>query len=189
MEENLWKNIFFNCFESFLNPDYVKPCILLNDILCSVYETRPFSCRMFGLYDRTEWEERLNSVKIETGLKEEDIPFYKQCEGISIKKRQNIKTIKKEVSDIIFKNIHQLDIDLFHKEDKENAYEIVMGSYTYIPFDAHFLLMKIGQEKLEDLALMKIRLRKLKEQDRLQYIKFKKEVDEFLLTLKAEIYK
>ena len=64
-----------------------------------------------------------------------------------------------------------------------------MGSYTYLPFDAHHLLMKIGQEKLENLAIMKTRSRRLIENDEVAFLKDKAEVKDLLENVKKEIFK
>lgn len=177
--------LYFECFKSFLEPGHIEPCPLLdNEGMCSVYEARPFSCRMFGQYDEDEWDERLENVSIELGMEKEKVPFYKQCEGVELKKKQKIKKITKESSDHIFRKIYDLDIELFPKEVRQQARDVVMGSYTYLPFDAHYLLMTIGQEKLEDLTSMKIKSRQLKREDPLLYMKHKKEIEDFLKVIK-----
>jgi len=182
------KNLYYKCFESFLDPGFIKPCPLLDkDYQCSVYASRPFSCRMFGLYDKNEWDERLKSVSLEIGKKKEDVPFNKQCDGVKVKKKQKIKTISRISSDWIFKQIHELDIELFPENVKRQATDIVMGSYTYLPFDAHHLLMSIGQQKLDDLSVIKIKSRQLKKKDQLLFLEHKEEVIKLLKIIKEGI--
>ncbi|MCK5615495.1 YkgJ family cysteine cluster protein, partial [Candidatus Pacearchaeota archaeon] len=192
------KDLYYRCFESYLNPSYEKRCVLLNDDnQCIVYNTRPFSCRMFGLYEEQEWEDRLKSITEEIKINEtsetpdeENVPFAKQCKGIKIKKKkEKIKSITKGTSDYIYKHIHYLDINVFPEELAKDAAAVVMGSYTYLPFVAQYLLMQIGQEKLDNLATMKITVRKLEKEDKLKFAKNMGEIDDFLKIVKKEIFK
>lgn len=189
-EEEL-KDLYYRCFESYLNPSHEKRCVLLNDDdQCIVYDARPFSCRMFGLYEEKEWENRLKDISIETGLDQKNVPFAKQCDGIQIKKKKvKVKNITRGMSNYIYKHIHYLDINLFPEEWIKDAAALVMGSYTYLSFDAQYLLMKAGQEKLESLAIMKTRSRRLKENDEVAFLKDKAEIKDLLDNVKKEIFK
>ena len=185
------KDLYFRCFKSYLNPAYEKKCVLLNDKdQCTIYNARPFACRMFGLYEEKEWEDRLKSISLETGVDQEKMPFAKQCDRVEIKKKKTkVKNITKGTSDHIFKLIHYLDINIFPENLAKESAGIVMGSYTYLPFDTHYLLMQIGQEKLDNLATMKDMSRKLKKKDALLFAKNQKEINDFLEIIKKEIFK
>jgi len=181
------KDLLFRCHESFLDPGFTKKCVLLEGLLCSVYQARPYSCRMFGVTPHEEWVERLGKKAEETGLPSEEIPFAEQCEGIKIKKKSKIKKISKESSNLIYKAIHDLDISLF--EDFYLGEGVVMGSMTYLPFDAHYLSVFIGPESLDILADIKIDLRKSKQSgNEEEYAKKVKNVQEFLEEIKEKIY-
>jgi Fe-S-cluster containining protein len=147
--------LFNHCLESYLKPDYIKPCIFLINNRCSCYEARPFSCRMFGLYSQNEWNDRLHNISAVLDIEKKDVPFNKQCTGIKVTGKKS--KISKEESDKLFKDIHVLDIKLF--PDMLKGAEIVTASMTYMPFDAHYLSMLMGDENLETLATMKLYLR------------------------------
>lgn len=149
------------CIDSFINPDYFKPCILLNENKCSVYSGRPLSCRLFGLYVKPEYERRVREIAKEIPEYVE-IPFKEQCGGLEYEPG------KKEVfsghSDRIFKDIHKIDMEMFSPPfTEEDAKEIVMESCTYMVFEAHYLSVRIGPESLDLLAEMKRSLRRAKD--------------------------
>jgi Fe-S-cluster containining protein len=179
--------LLYYCYESFINPNYTKPCILLEETICKVYNARPFSCRMFAQYDDKEWEDRLKAISKELNLDTKDVPFCKQCNGIKIKQKSKIKSISKEKSDNIFRSIHALDIELF--DDKNKGYETVMKSMTYLPFDAHFLCFSVGPDLLDQLALIKIQMRNLKNQGKEEeLVSLKKNVNRLLSNVKDSIF-
>ena len=179
--------LLYYCYESFLSPNYTKPCVLLEETLCKVYGARPFSCRMFAQYDDKEWENRLKTISKELDLDPKDVPFSKQCKGIEIKPKSKVKSVTKEKSDNIFRSIHTLDIELFN--DKKRGYEIVMNSMTYLPFDAHYLCLRIGPDLLDQLASIKIKMRDLKTQGKEEELSLLKEnVNGLLAKVKESMF-
>lgn len=183
--------LLYSCIESYLNPSYTKPCVLLENVLCSIYGARPLSCRLFGLYEDKEYEDRLKKIFGEHPP--ENTPFIKQCKNLDVEGEENF--VPKTKSDAIFFFIHTLDIELF--EDKEMGKEIVMSSCTYMPFDAHYLCLIYGPDYLETLTDMKEELRKLQklyEQDetnytaRLNYKKKESQIQDFLDKVKKSIF-
>ena len=43
-------SLLSSCWRTFLNIDIVRPCVLLDQTLCSIYEARPFSCFLPGTF-------------------------------------------------------------------------------------------------------------------------------------------
>ncbi len=151
--------LLFSCYKSFLNPNIIRPCVLLKDTLCSIYSTRPFSCRVYPSYPKKEWENRLNTVAKEWNIPISEIPMKDQCPNVKVKGMPNKLTAKDENE--IFKNICDIDITLF--DSPEFGQELAYSAATYLPFDAHYLLMKIGADKLEELSDIRSLLIKEKE--------------------------
>ena len=182
------RKLLYDCFKSFLNIESEKPCILLNETLCSIYSAAPFACRMFGLYDNEEWSKRLKNYSKELKLPEDKVPFFEQCKGINLKPKQKNKRISRKTSDILYRQIHEIDVDLFGK-DKADGAEIVFSSMTYIPFDAHFLAIQIGPEKLDQLAEMRIKAKKLKDSENFsEYLSYKKNIQDFLKEIERQVF-
>lgn len=190
--KNKQDQLLYDCFESFVNPDYSKPCIMLNNVLCSVYKHRPLSCYLFGTYSDEEYLERSKNVQIELDLEPSQIPFFEQCKNLEpIKGHCPVSKIK---SDTLFKKIHKLDIELF--EDKKLGEQIVMSSATYMTVDAHYLCIKTGDANLELLATLKSQLRILKNKinsdksnvsNQLEFSKKESQVKDFLSELRKSI--
>ena len=154
---NKINDLLYDCFVSYLEPSYVKGCTLLRDDLCSSYDARPFPCRLYGLYPDEEWDERLKNTSVELGIEAKDMEMAEQCRNLKIKGKNKCIIVSRVVSDDLFRKIHHLDINLF--PEKEIGREIVLSSRTYMPFDTHFLLIKMGPDALESLTDMKIRRR------------------------------
>ena len=186
MSEEEEKDLRYRCFEAMLNDNLAKPCTLLYGTKCGAYSARPFSCRMFGLYAQIEWDERLKRLSAELGIPENQVPFHKQCNQVKVKKKS--KKITREKSDNLFGRACMLDVDLFY--NKETGKELVFESRTYLPFHIHYLLMKIGPDKLDDIASMRLKLDETKQGklDPEEYEKEKKKVEEFLEELKKTIF-
>lgn len=183
-------DLLYSCLESFLNPDRVKPCILLENVLCSIYDARPLSCRLFGIYEDSEYKERLK--KFFGDQPPENTPFIKQCKNLEVDGKENF--VSKTKSDAIFFFIHKLDISLF--EDKRVGEEVVMSSCTYMPFDAHYLCLMFGPDYLDDLTKIKLDLRKVKDnyekdttnkENKSLFIKKEEEVKDLLIQIKNSL--
>jgi Fe-S-cluster containining protein len=145
-------DLICECIKSYLNPNYIKPCLLLKNNQCSVYEQRPFSCRMFGLYTQDEWNSRLESISVQLDVEKQEVPFFCQCKGIEVTGKKS--KISKKESDESFKKIHELDLDFFN--DLFQGRQMVYSSITYMPFDAHFLSIFIPVDEIENLATTKL---------------------------------
>jgi Fe-S-cluster containining protein len=151
-EEKL--EIILSCFESFVNPALEKQCVLLSKNRCLTYEQRQTSCRLFGQYSKSEWQDRLDLLTQQLDVPAEEVPFYNQCLNIKVDKNKNIS---KAESDLIFKNIRDLDVLLF--PDRAMGKRIVDTTMTYIPFDAHMLASIVGYDNMEKLTDVKLMMR------------------------------
>ena len=170
------KELIVASIKTFLDISDVKECVLLEKNRCIVYEQRPFSCRMFGLYSSEEWSDRLKKISEHKKCKIEELPFYKQCKGIS--KTGKTKKISRLHSDILFRDLHDLDVKIF--PDDKIGKKFVFQSKTYMPFYVHFLLINLGPQMLENLAIIREDLEKTVEKVK------HKEIDKKSLDKKIE---
>lgn len=108
------------CLEYFFHYEFekwgietlVKPCVFLDKETekCKIYEKRPLSCRMYGLWPKEEYEARVNRfVKAYSkyGLKREDLPNHKQCPLVT--RTDDSKELTTEVIDGMYKQLDNLD--------------------------------------------------------------------------------
>ena len=83
---NSVKYFFYYDFKKFGMKSLIKPCLLLKqDGLCDIYENRPLSCRMFGLWPDEIYNERVERFAKnyeEFGLTKEDLPLFSQCKKV-----------------------------------------------------------------------------------------------------------
>jgi Fe-S-cluster containining protein len=144
--------LILKCIKTVLNTDISKECVLLNkNNQCSCYDRRPMNCRMFGVYTKEEWSDRLEKLKETFDCDIKDIPFYRQCKNVKIKGKK--KKISRLESDMIFHDIYDIDMNFF--ENKKQGREIVFDSKTYLPFHIHYLLINMGPDLLDNLVIMR----------------------------------
>ena len=100
-------------FEKYGIETLVKPCVFLNKIdnLCKIYENRPVSCRMYGLWPKEEYESRVarfEKAYSKFGLTKEDLPLHKQCDKVV---RTDVsKELTKEIIEKMYADLNKLDL-------------------------------------------------------------------------------
>jgi Fe-S-cluster containining protein len=127
----------------------VKPCMFLNsEDRCTIYEDRPLSCRLYGLWPEKDYEERVDKfVKAYEvhGLSREDLPLNTQCKFV---KRVNAeKELTTEVIDGLFKQLDDLDQTIGDFSDAQ-----VRQKENYRTFHDWLLLKVFGEEWLAQLT-------------------------------------
>jgi len=154
-------DLFIKCLRSFLNPNIEKGCPLLEDTKCPIYEQRPFACRSYCQYSNASWEERMNKVSKTLNISINKLPMEgKQCRNVQV--FSNNVSLSKFEEDDIFLKISELDVKVF--PDSKTGKEFVYSTMTYLPFDTHYLLFRIGSDQLEVLTSMRLILEKNKEE-------------------------
>lgn len=113
-------DIICNSLEYFFRYEYdkwgmdalVKPCMFLKeDGMCSVYEDRPLSCRLYGLWPDDVYEERVQkfvkAYETKYGLKREDIPLSTQCP--LVERIDSTTPLTKDVIEGLYGQLDKLD--------------------------------------------------------------------------------
>lgn len=144
-----WEYFFRSEFEKWGISTLIKPCMFLGeDGLCTIYDNRPLSCRMFGLWPDDVYEERVKRFEAsyaEYGLSREDIPLSKQCGEV---KRKNVDLeLTEEIIDRLYAKLDNLDKSVgdfteLQIEQKEN----------YRTFHDWLLLKVFGDDWLSDMT-------------------------------------
>ena len=83
----------------------------------------------------------------------------KQCRNIEVDGKQT--SISKDVEDSIFESLCSIDVELLAREGSDKR--IAETMHTYLPFDSHYLLVKIGADNLEFLTDLRLTLTKARE--------------------------
>lgn len=196
------KSLLLACYRSYLNPHIVRPCPLLVGNDCSVYKSRPFSCRMYCQYPKEEWAQRLKTVSEDWDVPIKDIPMNEQCSEPNVsfsKKHTKPLTVKEE--NAIFRGIASLDIEVLaenflvkNENNRDVAKDLVFESAsTYMPFDAHYILMYSGADQLEKLTDIRLLLQqknkdfKEGEIEKSELEELEQQVEEFIGALENSI--
>ena len=87
------KALLVTSVKYFFSDSLVKPCPLLKDGECRIYESRPLNCRLFGLWPEDMWKKRVEGFVQATGLPADKLPLNTQC---SFVRRATVKEPLKE---------------------------------------------------------------------------------------------
>lgn len=144
----------------FFSNSLVKPCPLLLGKSCSVYDVRPLSCRLYGLWPEEMYEERVTRFMKVTGLQKKEIPLNTQCKFVT---RVDLsQPITREVIESMFKQLDVLDMSVggFNEQQVNKRYNqrtwhdwfmvTVFGEDRLSALSTYFLAAK--EEDVKDLA-------------------------------------
>ena len=151
-------DIICKSLEYFFRYDYakwgkdalVKPCMLLNEEgLCTVYEDRPLSCRMYGLWPEDMYNERVDkfaaAYKQKYGLEREELPLATQCP--LVKRQDEDSSLDREVIEGLYKQLDDLD-----KTTGNFSNAQIRQRENYRTFHDWLLLKILGEEWLSQLT-------------------------------------
>lgn len=141
---------FRNQFEKWGIQSLVKPCMLLDKKtgLCTVYEDRPLNCRLYGLWPKQEYENRVNRFAKafeRYGLAKSDLPLNTQCD--KVKRVDETIPLTMEKINELFKQLDHLD-----KEIGDFSDLMVGQKENYRTFHDWLLLKIFGEEWLSMLT-------------------------------------
>jgi len=150
-------NIICKSVEYFFRYEYtkwgmdalIKPCMFLGaDKRCEIYEDRPLSCRIYGLWPDDVYNNRVDKFAKayeKYGIKREELPLHKQCQMV---KRVNPEVeLTEEVINGLFKQLDDLDSKIGSFSDLQ-----IRQKENYRTFHDWLLLNILGEQKLSDLT-------------------------------------
>ena len=107
------------CIRYFFSRSLIKPCPLLSEKNCRIYEDRPVNCRIYGLWPKEVYEKRVSGMSRIIDLPAEQIPLNVQCPHVLRKNEQSPLTT--EQTEQIFKALDKLDKDVGKLKDEQLA--------------------------------------------------------------------
>ncbi len=127
----------------------IKPCMFLGaDKRCEIYEDRQLSCRIYGLWPDSVYNNRVDKFAKayeEYGLKREELPLHKQCPMV---KRVNADVeLTEEVINGLFKRLDDLDSKIGSFSDLQ-----IRQKENYRTFHDWLLLSIFGENWLSQLT-------------------------------------
>jgi Fe-S-cluster containining protein len=167
-------DIICKCIEYFFHYEFdkfgmetmIKPCMLLSDGKCEYYESRPLSCRMYGLWPSDMYKTRVDKFEkaYEGKLTRDEIPLNTQCPHV--KRVDDSEELTEEVIEELFTALDDLDA----RVGNFSATQIKQGENKRTFHD--WMLLKIwGEEGLSGLTTVMLGLDKDGIEDQIQAFK------------------
>lgn len=125
-------NVIIRSISNYLYNGDNKGCVFF-DNGCTVYENRPYSCRIYGVVSQESWDRRENVLKKRFG---EDIKITPQCNMVSLENGD--KSISLEMEDIWFEKTMHAELELGVSKQYVQLHDAPGGSYR--TFHDHILL-------------------------------------------------
>jgi len=135
---------FRHDFDKWGKESLVKPCMLLaEDGKCRYYESRPLSCRMYGLWPEADYNTRVDKFEkaYEGLLKRDELPLHTQCPYV--KRVDDTVELTTEVIESLFAKLDALD----GRMERFSASQIA-NKENYRTFHDWFLLTFFGENWL-----------------------------------------
>lgn len=137
-------------FEKFGIETLVKPCVFLDkkDNLCTIYDKRPLSCRMYGLWPKEEFEKRVSRFEkaySSFGLSREDLPLSSQCDKVTRKDSSVELTV--DIIDGMYDELNKIDKSIKKYTDLQ-----IEGGENKRTFHDWLLASTFGEEWLSLLS-------------------------------------
>jgi len=139
---------FRNEFEKWGMDTLVKPCMLLTeDGKCGHYESRPLSCRLYGIWPEKAYNERVDKFEkaYEGLLKREELPLNTQCPFVT--RVDESKELTIEVINDLYEQLDKID----EKIGDFSALQISQKE-NYRTFHDWLLLKIFGEQWLSNLT-------------------------------------
>lgn len=120
---------------NYLDNSLSKGCIFY-DSECTIYNARPFSCRMYGVIPQDNWDKRWEALKKRQG---DDFEAKPQCPLVSASKK-----ITSVMEDKWFEHIRRTEKRIGITPETVDLHDLSGGSYR--TFHDHFLLEFFGEQ-------------------------------------------
>jgi len=160
---NTWKFILQNwdfnsiidliekSIRNYFNSFYSKGCIFWDEKtkLCKQHRTRPYICKMYGIIPEEEFKPRYEALKLAHN-KEIGAVIKDQCN--LVKTVDNKKSVTKEESDLWWKSLLDVEMDMGIKKSEIRSYE--KGSY--LTYHDHVLLQFFSENLLLQMTDVKL---------------------------------
>lgn len=147
------------CIRTYLCVSEIRPCVFLNDKMCSIYPYRHIKCRLYGMIPPKTFDRIANTVAVENKVKRETLPLSQQCPFVKLKPEWATKFPNNYVPEECIqkmetqlREIDRKDLGMDEKRQKKG-----FGFLTY--HDWH-LLFEFGPTWMETLTKLKLELNK-----------------------------
>ena len=140
---------FRNEYEKWGMDSLIKPCQFVGKYgQCTVYKSRPLSCRTYGLWPEEEYERRVDKFEEaykKHGLTRNDLPLAKQCK--MIRRADGSTELSMDELNSLFKQIDDLDKKVGNFSNLQ-----VKNKENYRAFHDWLLLKVFGEDWLTMLT-------------------------------------
>jgi Fe-S-cluster containining protein len=159
---------FKNEYEKWGMESLVKPCQFVDEKgRCSVYENRPLSCRIYGLWPDKVYEDRVDKFEkaySEFGLTREDIPLSKQCK--MIRRKDGTTELSMDELDGLFGDLDKIDKSIGDFSSLQ-----IKNKENYRTFHDWLLLKVFGEDWLSMLTTFMMSASKEQMEDQVEQLR------------------
>lgn len=146
-----------NCIRQYLQPQDVakpKPCVFLGDKnMCGVYEARPLKCRLYGLWPKDAYDQRVDAVAKDMSVPKESISLCMQCDRVKIKPEYKDKFPNGVVPIEMIKNMEMFlranDLQLGVPQKIQDE------GYGYLTYHDWHIMFELGETYMSDLTMIR----------------------------------
>ena len=159
--DHIWKNyddvarkkILTKSVKYFFSKSLIKPCLFLNGNECEIYEIRPLNCRLYGLWSKKSWDERVVKMASYLKLPIEKIPLNTQCKFV--RPKSGLKLEEKQIADL-FESLDSIDKAILSSGSgqyvSQKANEMINKNWNYRTIHDWILFFFWGEEKLYQMT-------------------------------------
>lgn len=146
--DNIWKewskedkkSLLVNCVKYFFSDSLIKPCLLLDDNKCRIYEDRPLNCRLYGLWPKELWDKRVERFSEAIGIPKEKLPLNTQCSNV--KRCNGLPALTEEDIQKFFRALDGIDATIGIDDKK------IKSAWNYRTLHDWILLRFWGEDTL-----------------------------------------
>ena len=145
-------SVIVTSIKYFFSKSLIKPCPMLLDSACSVYEHRPIACRLYGLWPKDVYEKRVEVVSNALKMPKEQVPLNQQCPHVE---RKNKQPLTSEQINEMYAELDKIDLHVLMKGElakKEEWEQKIAKKWSYRTIHDWIMFLFFGEDWLVNLT-------------------------------------
>ena len=144
------------CLRNYLMGSGSRPCVFLDEKMCSIYPHRHIKCRLYGLIPPGLFDRIANSVAKENKVARETLPLSQQCPFVKLKPEWSEQYPDGHVPEECIKEmetqLRKIDRSLGMDEKTQD------DGFGFLTYHDWHLLCEFGPEWMETLTQLRLKL-------------------------------
>jgi Fe-S-cluster containining protein len=163
-------DIIMKCVRMYLfGQDKPKPCVFLDGVSCSAYQYRPLKCRLYGLIPENLFNRVAESVARENKKPRREVALCVQCPFVKASTENSAGLQDGKIPE---KKIMEMEQRLRDCDRMVGITRFLQQTqYAYLTFHDWLLLFEFGEEYLEKLTPLRLKLSEPEKEQFLEALK------------------